>query len=161
MRLNRAALSRSLAIVLASASGTGAVAQGPVQGCKGLQAQLNTLARTGPGDVTADLVLENTNNDDMATVVYYGGANGKNTFLIDDSGSEWPKKRIDGNGNHRQALMTGVRTRYSLTFHRVSGGQDARLFQVVIWAQLLPLAGMGEIGWCKFQYRDVPLSADR
>ena len=135
-----------------------AFAEDLVQSCKGLQVGLTSLDRTGPGDVTAQFFLQNQNNDDMAIFVYYGGSNGKNTFLIDDSGSEWPKKRMDGNGNHRQAVMAGVKTKYSLVFHKASGGQEAKSFQVIVWAQLLPLTGMGETGWCKYQFSNVSLS---
>lgn len=138
--------------------GSPALAQGEAQSCKGLEVELTSLARTGPGDVTAQFVLQNQNNDDMAIFVYYGGSNGRNTFLIDDSGDEWPKKRIDGNGNHRKALMAGVKTKYSLVFHKAAGGQDAKTFQVFVWAQLLPLTGMGENGWCKYQFANVALS---
>lgn len=156
----------NLRIVRAAAAGlllagigfvNGAAAQVGMRACQGVEVQLNRITRTGPGDITADLMLRNTNNDDMAMFVYYGGANGKNTFLIDDSGGEWPKKRIDGNGNHRQAIMAGVPTRYSLIFHKAAGGQDARSFQVILWVQLLPLTGIGEVGWCKFQFPNVPL----
>jgi hypothetical protein len=136
-----------------------AAAQERPQTCLGLEASLVSLSRTGPGDVTADFSVRNIKNDDMAMMLYYGGANGRNTFLIDDSGTEWPKKRVDGNGNHRRALMAGVNTKFSLVFHVAMGGQDARTFQVVLWPQLLPLSGMGELGFCKFQFRDVPLSA--
>ena len=128
------------------------------QTCKGLTIELTSLQRTGPGDVTAQFMMRNMKNDDMAMFVYYGGANGKNTFLIDDSGTEWPKKRMDGNGNHRQALMAGVNTRYRLVFHLSEGGGDARVFQLIEWVQLLPLTGMGEIGWCKFQFSNVALN---
>jgi hypothetical protein len=130
------------------------------QTCKGLQVTLVSLARTGPGDITASYLLRNTTNDDMATFVYYGGANGRNTFLIDDTGMEWPKKRgVDGNGNHRQPLIAGANTKYQLIFHVSSGGQDAKTFQVITYFQLLPLSGMGEIGWCNIKFPNVPLSA--
>jgi hypothetical protein len=127
------------------------------QTCMGLTVELSSLERTGPGDVTARFMMRNITNDDMAMFVYYGGANGKNTFLIDDSGAEWPKKRMAGNGNRRQALMAGINTRYSLVFHIAEGGGDARVFQLIEWVQLLPLTGFGEKGWCKFQFADVPL----
>jgi hypothetical protein len=130
------------------------------QTCRGLKVSLVSLVRSGPGDVTAHFMLLNTTNDDMATFVYYGGANGKNTFLIDDSGTEWPKKRgVDGNGNRRQALIAGTNTKYDLIFHVSTGGQDARTFQVITYFQLLPLSGMGELGWCNIKFPNVPLSA--
>jgi hypothetical protein len=130
------------------------------QTCSGLKVSLVSLVRTGPGDVTASYLLFNTKNDDMATFVYYGGAAGKNTFLIDDSGSEWPKKKVSGNGNYRQALIAGVNTKYQIIFHIASGGQDARSFQVITYFQLLPLAGIGEFGWCSVKFPNVPLSAE-
>jgi hypothetical protein len=138
-----------------------ASAQEMTQMCGGIQIKLNSLQRVGLGDVAANFELLNTNNDDMAMFAYYGGANGHNTFLVDDSGTEWPKKRADGNGNHRQPLIAGVKTKYNLVFHLSAGGQDARVFQVILEAQLLPLTGMvpssRQFGWCKYQFRNVSL----
>ncbi len=158
-RFARASASTALVLAAMATPGVASAADGDgarVQDCKGVSVELVSLAHTAPGDVTAEFQLLNTSNDDLAMFVYYNGANGKNTFLIDDSGTEWPKKRQDGNGNHRQALMAGVKTKYKLVFHVASGGNDAKTFQVVEWAQLLPLTGRGEVGWCKFQFKDVP-----
>jgi hypothetical protein len=148
-------------IFAAIISPSNAAAQERSQTCGGLEINVVSLTRTGPGDVTADFLLRNTKNDDMGMFVYYGGSNGRNTFLIDDSGTEWPKKRIDGNGNHRQALLAGVKTKYRLIFHVASGGQDARVFQLNAWVQLLPLVGMARpdtSGWCQFKFAGLPLS---
>jgi len=148
-------------IVVSAMMPAKASAQGETHTCGGVDVTLVSLSRTGPGDVTANFTILNKNNDDLGTFTYYGGANGRNTFLIDDSGTEWPKKRGDGNGNRRQALIAGVKTKYSLIFHVSTGGQDAKTFQLISWFQILPLVGIAKPdvgGWCNYKFNNVPLT---
>lgn len=127
------------------------------QNCKGVVVELLSLKRSGPGDVVVEFFMQNTNNDDRATFFYYGGAGGNNTFLIDNQGNEWRKKKVGGNGNIRKALMGGVRTKHSLIFHIEAGGSDVSSFTVVLAPQILPLKGIGSYGFCNLKYPDMAL----
>ena len=128
------------------------------QTCAGVEVDIVSIKKTGPGDVTALFTLKNTSNEDRAMFTYSSGANGRNTFLIDNSGVEWDRKKLDGNGNHRQPLLMGVKANYALIFHLAEGGQDAKSFTAQFYPQILPLSGRGEVGWCDLKFRDVPLS---
>ncbi len=141
----------------AAAQTNTSVKSGGTQDCKGISYELVSLKRSDEAEVTAEFSVQNNNNEDRATFVYYGGARGKNTFLVDDAGNEWPKKKVSGNGNKRQALIAGVKVKYKLIFSIESGGQDATLFSVILNPHILPLSGMGNYGFCSLKFANVPL----
>lgn len=132
-------------------------AENRTQDCKGISVELVSVKRTGQGDITAEFQLQNGNNDDRATFANYGRANGNNTYLIDNTGTEWPKKKAEGNGNRRQALMAGIRTKYKLTFHLTAGGNDATSVNVIYAPHILPLKGVGTFGYCNLKFANISL----
>jgi hypothetical protein len=133
--------------------------------CDGrLQLEVLSLKREGPGKIVGEFQYENLSNFTARIAVYYGGANGRDTYLVSNTGDKWPKIKAyqGGGGTNKQIFMPGVKTKSTMRFSIVSGGNDATSFHIVNWTQLLAEQGMtlgtDKGGWCKFELRDVPLT---
>lgn len=132
--------------------------------CDGrFQLEVLSLKREGPGKIVGVFQYENLSNFSARLAVYYGGANGRDTYLISNTGEKWPKIKAyrGGGGTDGQVFMPGVKTKSTMRFSVVTGGNDATSFHVVNWTHLLAEQGMtlgtDKGGWCKFEIRDIPL----
>jgi hypothetical protein len=131
--------------------------------CDGrLKLEVVSLTREGPGTVAMTVTYENLSNLNMRMGVYSGGANGRDTFLVSDTGEMWMKQKARHGGGDTRGIVyvPGVKMKVTMRFQIRTGGQDAKSFQLTNWLQLLAEKGMtgpGEGGWCKMEVRSIPL----
>lgn len=132
--------------------------------CDGrVKMEVNSLKLEGRGTVVMDATYENLGNHNMRMAVYYGGASGKNTYLVSDTGEMWPKvkKYKGGGGTHGIVFIPGIKMKVKMKFKIRSGGQDARSFYLTNWVNFLSEKGMtgpDEYGWCKIEIPNLQLS---
>jgi hypothetical protein len=132
--------------------------------CTGiLEMNVVSLEYTGPGKLVLIVEYENTSNQDYRLAVYDGGANGRDTFLVDNEGVRWVNDRPTRQALSRQVFLHGMKTKVTYQFAQVSGGNDVKSVAFVNWLHLLKPTGMslgqaGYGGFCKFDVRDIEVT---
>ena len=134
--------------------------------CNGrLVMEVHTARRADRGSIDIEVEYLNLSNLDLRLAAYSGGANGRDTFLVDDTGEKWPMlgRRGGGGGNvEGKIFLPDVRTKVTYRFQLVTGGQGARVVNLTNWVQLLSPTGTslggGFGGFCKLEIRDIPLT---
>jgi hypothetical protein len=110
--------------------------------------------KTG-GTVSLSLLYENAANVAYRIAQYHGGANGRNTILVDNNGDQWEMASNDLGGKQ---FMPHVKTRVNLNFTRATGGNDATTFTLVGYAQILDVAGATlDADWVKLTISGIPV----
>lgn len=128
-----------------------------------LRMEVQSLKQDGPGTLVMTATYENLTNLNMRLAVYSGGARGRDTFLVSDTGETWPKVKNykGGGGTQKIVFIPGVKMKTTTKFQIRAGGQDAKEFNLTNWTHLLAEKGMtgpDEGGWCKFEIRGLLLS---
>lgn len=132
--------------------------------CTGIfEMNVVSLQYTGPGKLLLVVEYENMSNQDYRLAVYNGGANGKDTVLVDNEGVRWDNDRATRQALSRQIFLPGVKTKVIYQFAQVTGGNDVKSGNFSNWIHLLKPSGMslgqpGYGGFCKFDVRDIEVT---
>ena len=133
--------------------------------CSGrMRMEVLSAKRVDRGTIEIETEYLNLSNLDARLGVYYGGANGHDTFVVDNSGETWPlQKSYQGGGKNVQGKMfqPDVKTKVTYRFRLVSGGAEATKVNLTNWIHLLSPTGTslggGFGGFCKLEVRGIPL----
>ena len=118
-----------------------------------LHARVLSSKQTG-GTIKVSLLYENVANVAYRIAHYHGGANGNETVLVDSNGDQWTMKENNLAGKQ---FLPHVATKVTLTFVRETGGANVASVTLIVYAQILNVAGASlDADWVKFSIPGIP-----
>jgi hypothetical protein len=125
-----------------------------------IRAQIISLKKE-IGRITLTIEYENLMHVDRRYAVYNGGANGRDTLLLDDNGNTWEMlKRYKGGGEgmRRKLFRPGKPVKVTLIFSKESGDISANTFDLVNWVHILsPVGATSDPKWVKVEIAGIPV----
>ena len=129
-----------------------------------LRVEVAAVKKTGY-KVDLTLTYENLTNVDHRMAIYNGGANGKDTMLIDSEGETWEMLKAYKGGAKGPAgkiFIPGVKVKVPITFVKETGNIDVEKFSLISHVHILASSGVtSKPHWTKVTIKDIPSTYNR
>lgn len=129
-----------------------------------LRVRVVSVKRTG-NKIDLTLTYENLTNVDHRMAIYNGGANGRDTMLIDNEGDTWEMlKGYKGGakGPADKIFLPGMEVKVPITFVKETGSLDATSFTLINHVHIVASAGAtSNPHWSKVIIKDIPSTYSR
>ncbi|HTG32262.1 MAG TPA: hypothetical protein VLB76_04975 [Thermoanaerobaculia bacterium] len=129
-----------------------------------LRVEVVSVKKTGY-KVDLTLTYENLTNVDHRMAIYNGGANGKDTMLIDSEGEKWEMLKAYKGGTKGPAgkiFVPSLKVKVPITFVKETGNLDVEKFTLINHVHILASSGAtSKPHWTKVTIKDIPSTYSR